>query len=910
MFSFAKVRARFLMVASLGLLLILSLRGWQRGNAGGSEPNASTVSSLAFQEVHDDARNSNAKVRLQQMDQMPLYFVENRGQLDSRVAFYLQGRDKSLYFTERGITFVLTDIPDHETVSKGGLEKASFPHAGDETVKSDGRWVVKLDFVGSNPKAKIAAEEKTPAVISYFKGSREQWRTGLPTWRRVVYSDLWPGIDLVYEGTANRLKYSFRVRPGANPEEIRLAYRGAAKVGVSSTGRLEVETPRGGFEDDAPSAYQEVDGRRTSVNVAYAVGSETAGRYEYGLDIGSYDRGKTLVLDPAVLIYAGYIGGEGPEYGQGIAVDGFGNAYVTGYALDSLFPVKVGPDLTYPGSWDAFVAKVNAAGTGLDYSGFIGGIGYDRGYGIAVDDSGNAYVTGFTDSGNALSGETSFPVTVGPDLTFNGGRDAFVAKVNAAGTGLDYAGFIGGLGTDQGYDVAVDGTGHAYVTGDATSLETTFPVTVGPDLTRNGDFDAFVAKVSADGTGLDYAGYVGGSSFEHGFGIALDASGNAYIAGNTGSSEATFPVKIGPDLTYNGSGIAGGDVFVAKVNAGGTGLDYAGYIGGSDTEYGHGIAVDSFGNAYVTGRTFSSEGTFPVTVGPDLTYNGSGSDFGDAFVAKVNAAGTGLDYAGYIGGSGGDTGESIAVDGSGNAYVTGFTESSETTFPVTVGPDLTFNGDFDAFVAKVNAAGTGLQYAGYIGGSDGDVGRGIAVDASGNAYVIGQASSSESTFPVTVGPDLTLSGGPDVFVAKVAEIAARFEGCAAGFWKQTRQLDDWVAAGFSPSQSLESVFDVPDQCGLDSFTLLQALNFKGGDTEMCGASRILLRSAVAALLNSGHPDVDYPLTTAQVIAGVNAALASGDRPTILALASELDASNNLGSDLCGFPPTPTPTPIP
>ena len=254
---------------------------------------------------------------------------------------------------------------------------------------------------------------------------------------------------------------------------------------------------------------------------------------------------------------------------------------------------------------------------------------------------------------------------------------------------------------------------------------------------------------------------------EFGFSIAVDGAGNAYVKGETKSSEAEgFPAMVGPDLTFNGGY---GDAFVAKVQADGTGLAYAGYIGGSDGDFGEGIAVDGAGNAYVTGWTDSSEGdSFPVTVGPDLTYNGG---YGDAFVAKVQADGTGLAYAGYIGGASDDFGLDIAVDGAGNAYVTGEAHSSEAEgFPVTVGPDLTYNGGADAFVAKVQADGTGLAYAGYIGGVDYDGAFGIAVDGAGSAYVTGWTGSSEGNgFPVTVGPDLTYNGGErDALVAKVS----------------------------------------------------------------------------------------------------------------------------------------------
>ncbi len=265
------------------------------------------------------------------------------------------------------------------------------------------------------------------------------------------------------------------------------------------------------------------------------------------------------------------------------------------------------------------------------------------------------------------------------------------------------------------------------------------------------------------GTALVYCGYIGGSSDDSSWGIAVDGSGNAYVTGYTGSTEATFPEAAGPDLTYNGNY----DAFVAKVNAAGTAIVYCGYIGGSGVESGNGIAVDGSGNAYVSGSTNSTEATFPVTVGPDLTYNGVSNDL-DAFVAEVNASGTALVYCGYIGGSGDDYGSGIAVDGSGNAYVTGSTTSTEATFPVTVGPDLSQNDYDDAFVAKVKAAGTALVYCGYIGGSEVEFGNGIAVDRSGNAFVTGNTASTEATFPASVGPDLTQNAGSDAFVTKIS----------------------------------------------------------------------------------------------------------------------------------------------
>jgi hypothetical protein len=685
---------------------------------------------------------------------IPLQFIPNQGQTDGRVAYYVQGRDKTIYFTPEGLTFVLA-----EQMQEGGKNRPGFVEGTDP--EPTRRWVVKLDFVDSNADAKPVGLEKSGAVISYFKGKPEEWKAGIPAYSKIIYRELWPGIDLLYYGTFNRMKYEFIVHPGAEPSLIKLAYRGAERVALTAEGRLEVKTPEGGFSDDNPAAYQEASGERKAIPVAYvltpASGTESL-THVYGFEVGKYDRSRTLVLDPAVLVYCGYIGGVMWDEGWGIAVDGSGNAYITGFtgSPESTFPVTVGPDVTNDCiTSNVFVAKVNASGTALVYCGYIGGSDGGYGQGIAVDGSGNAYVVG--------RAGRNLPVVIGPDLTFHGTGDAFVAKVNSSGTALVYCGYIGGSKNDTGEAIAVDGSGNAYVTGYTQSTEATlFPVAVGPDLTHNGSGDVFVARVNSAGTALDYCGYIGGSGHEMGSAIAVDGSGNAYVMGFTSSTESTFPVTVGPDLTHNGGEY---DVFVAKVNSSGSALVYCGYIGGSGLDDGTGIAVDSSGNAYVTGITPSTESTFPVTVGPDLTYNGGVED---AFVAKVNASGTALVYCGYIGGSSDDYGRGIAVDSSGNAYVTGITNSTESTFPVTVGPGLTHNGGADIFVTRLNASGTTLDYCGYIGGSSNDYGRAIAVDGMRNVYVTGSTISAESTFPVAIGPDLTYNGNEDAIVAKIS----------------------------------------------------------------------------------------------------------------------------------------------
>lgn len=683
----------------------------------------------------------------------PVYFIENRGQAGSEASHYIQGRDRTLYFTPRGVTFVLAGSPANP-------DATSSP----EPLAPE-RWAVALDFVGARADAAPEGRDPTGAIVSYFRGPPEQWKTGLATFSTLVYPDLWPGIDLVYSGVASRLKTTFHVRPGADPGQIRLAYRGAESVRLTG-GRLAVWTPVGGFEDDAPEAFQETPDGRVHVESAYALEAaesadalEVDGPVAYGFRLGAYDPGKALVIDPAVLIYSGFIGGSGSDGGEDIAVDWAGNAYVTGdtnSAADT-FPVRVGPDRRLEGS-DAFVAKIDARGA-LVYAGYLGGSGVDIGRGIAVDLAGNAYVTGWT-----TSDESSFPVKIGPRRKYSGNTDAFVARVDASGRYLDYAGYIGGSEVDLGFGIAVDWAGHAYVTGRADSDESTFPVRRGPDLTQNGGADAFVARVAVGGSRLDYAGYIGGTGQDEGFAIAVDWAGRAHVTGWTISDEATFPVRIGPDLTHNG----GFDAFVARVHPLGDRLAYAGYIGGAGWEVGQGIAVDLHGQAHVAGNTASTESTFPVKGGPDLTFNG----FEDGFVAKVRLTGADLVYAGYIGGSSSDGATGIAVDLAGNAYVTGATASSEATFPVRGGPSLHNQGGFDAFVTQVRPSalsGAIFGYSGFLGGDSTDDGRAIAVDLFGDAYVVGYTYSTEATFPVQSGPGLIHSGSSDAFVAKISQ---------------------------------------------------------------------------------------------------------------------------------------------
>ena len=449
-------------------------------------------------------------------------------------------------------------------------------------------------------------------------------------------------------------------------------------------------------------------------------------------------------------------------------MDTAGNAYVTGFTTGfttstPYFPTTAGAyQTTFGGGYDdAFVTKLNPTGTALVYSTYLGGTSYDTGTGIAVDTAGNAYVTGTT-------GSADFPTTLGAyQTTYGGYDDAFVTKLNPTGTALVYSTYLGGTSYDTGTGIAVDTAGNAYVTGTTGSAD--FPTTLGAyQTTYGGNGDAFVTKLNPTGTALVYSTYLGGTSDDVGYGIAVDTAGNAYVTGYTTSYTTSpyFPTTAGAYQTSFGGGYD--DAFVTKLNPTGTALVYSTYLGGTSDDVGYGIAVDTAGDAYVAGYTTSP---FPTTAGAYQTTFGGGYD--DAFVTKLNPTGTALVYSTYLGGTSYDTGTGIAVDTAGNAYVTGTTGSAD--FPTTLGAyQTTYGGNGDAFVTKLNPMGTALVYSTYLGGTGNEVGYGIAVDTAGNAYVTGFTTST-TDFPTTAGAYQTsFGGGDDAFVAKFALSPVRF----------------------------------------------------------------------------------------------------------------------------------------
>jgi beta-propeller repeat-containing protein len=703
-----------------------------------------------------EARVSEAYGRL------PLHFEANRGQTRQDVCFLARGPGYSLYLTAGEAVLVLArPNPDAKRDLRSTPERLN-------TQARATPVVVRMSLVGAAPKPLVSGLEELPGKANYFIGNDPaKWRTNVPTYAKVHYQDVYPGIDLVYYGNQRQLEYDFVVAPGGDPERIALGFQGVERLEIDAEGELVLHAAGGALRQRKPVIYQETDGLRREIDGGYIL----KGANRVGFRVAAYDDSRPLVIDP-VLFYSTYLGGSGFEVGNGIAVDPVGNAYVTGTTASVNFPTTAGAfdmtlDMTLEGNSEAFVTKLNPTGSALLYSTYLGGSSGEEGFGIAVDIAGNAYVTGET-------GSPDFPTTLGAFQTAPGfgGNDAFITKLNPTGTVLIYSSYLGGSNSDEGFGVVVDALGNAYVTGTTTS--TNFPTSNAFQIAfAGGTRDAFVTKINPAGTGLVYSTYLGGSNSDEGFGIVVDALGNAYVTGTTTSTN--FPTSNAFQIAF-----AGGtrDAFVTKINPAGTGPVYSTYLGGGGDDSGHSIAVDATGNAYLSGATGSIN--FPTTPGAfQMTFQGGDGSFLppfgflpplDAFATKLNATGSALVYSTYLGGSSDEAGLGIAVDAGGNAYVTGLTDS--TNFPTLNAIQSTFaGGDRDAFVTKINPMGTGLVYSTYLGGTGDDVGFGIALDGlpSPNAYVTGVTASVN--FPTTPGAFQTSNAGSyDAFVAKIVDV--------------------------------------------------------------------------------------------------------------------------------------------
>jgi hypothetical protein len=680
---------------------------------------------------------------------LPLSFVPNAGQLDTRVRYTAQSGPRSFYFTT------------HEAV---------FSFA----TKSQG-LVLRLGFLGANPGPAITSQAARSGTVNYLIGNDPaRWHTNLLTYGEIVYRDLWPGIDLLFRGDSGKLTYEFSVKPGARVKDIRLAYRGAKKLSVDKDGNLMIHTSLGNISDTHPTTYQWIDGKRVEVPSRFALNRRS--KTTYGFTVGAYDRRQPLVVDPG-LVYSTYLGGSGDDEGEAIAVDSAGQAYVAGTTRSADFPTTSGAfQSAYNGGEDVFITKFNRSGSAQIYSTYLGGKTNDEPYwsaSIVVDHEGYAYVAGTTWS-------SDFPTTPGAfQTTLKGEEDAFVTKLNRDGSGLVYSTYLGGSTFTGAYyadAIAVDPAGYAYVTGFTDSPD--FPTVNAFQSTLKGPEDAFVTKLNRTGTALVYSTYLGGSDYDDATGIAVDGGGKAVVTGFTYSTD--FPTEN----AYQSMNHGAANAFITKLNSDGNALIYSTYLGGSGFDAAASVALDWPGDAYVAGDAGSTD--FPTTPGAYQTTYGGGAD--DVFVAKFTPSGA-LAYSTFLGGALDDYANNITVDPAGQAYVTGFTNSP--VFPTTPDAyDMTFNGAGplhfygDAFVTKLNSSGSGLIYSTYFGGSGDDLGLGIAIDPSRKVFITGATSSTD--LPTTSGAfDMSYNGAGapyfygDAFVAKF-DVPPGAEGCHKG----------------------------------------------------------------------------------------------------------------------------------
>jgi hypothetical protein len=657
----------------------------------------------------------------------PLYFIPNKGQVHQKAKFYAKTSRYTLWMTKKGLIFDST----RKIGEQGKI----------------GRDVSRFVFLDANQNPEMVPLDITLHIVNYIKGSDpSKWHTDLQTSKAVMYKNIYKNIDLKVYGIEKQIEYDWIVKPGGDPENIRFAYNNIKGTRIDEKGNLRIQTEFGELSHKCPISYQVMKGEK----VAVAVDFRKINGNTYGFRVDDYDKNHELVIDPVVLAYSTYLGGGGDEHAFGLAVDSSGRAYVTGDTASTDFPTDDAYQNTSGGgNIDVFVTKFSASGTSLVYSTYLGGSGSDAGEAIQVDGSGKAYVTGF-------AGSTDFPTQGAYQNAHGGGdKDVFVTVLSASGSSLSYSTYLGGSGDEEGFALALDSSKNIYITGRTAStdfpMQNAYDDTFTPSVAN--EYDAFVTKIDSSGSSLSYSTYLGGSKKETGYGIAVNGS-NAFVAGRTTSTN--FPLLNEYQSAHGGGDY---DAFITKFSSAGNNLIYSTYLGGSDTDSAYGITVDSSGSAYVAGDTRSTD--LPTQNAYQDTHGGGDKD---AFAAKLSSAGTSLEYSTYLGGIETEGATHVAVDSSGNAYITGATRSSN--FPIKRGYQDTFSGDFDAFISMLSADGSKLSFSTFLGGGDFDSSRGIVVDDSGNIYVAGYTRSSD--FPNEDAYQDTLNGSLDAFVSKIS----------------------------------------------------------------------------------------------------------------------------------------------
>jgi hypothetical protein len=663
----------------------------------------------------------------------PLSFEANRGQTAEQVRFVSRGPGYTLFLTNDEAVLALKD---HSKIHQAAA-------------------TLRVQLAGANRHATSNGLEELPGKSNYFVGNDpKRWQSSIPTYAKVEYRDVYPGVDVDYYGTQQQLEFDFVVAPGADPNQIALNLQAdspakAAKqvsLRFDNDGGLVESTRAGEFRLRKPTVYQMVTNagaaEKRLVETKYVLRNGN----QVGFEVGSYDKTRELVIDPVVPFYSTYLGGAKNDYGYSIAVDPKGNAYITGTTASLNFPVGACIMCAYNGgAWDAFVTELNPGGFPV-YSTYLGGNSDDYGYGIAVDSNGSAYVTGSTTSVN-------FPVLACVICLFQGGVDAFVTELAPGGAALVYSTYLGGKGNDYGRAIAVDNNGEAYVTGSTSSHN--FPVAACVFCAyQGGATDAFVTELRPLGAGFVFSTYLGGKGNDHGYGITFDPNERPIVTGSTTS--VNFPVVAGCFQCAN-AGLS--DAFVTEFNFGGAGLLASTYLGGAGNDYAYAIAQNTEEGIFITGSTASLN--FPVVACLQCAFGGGATD---AFVTHFDPGLAGLLYSTYLGGVGNDVGRGIALDAKLDAIVTGYTSS--VNFPVANCFQCVYNGGAsDAFVTSLIPSGLALNFSTYLGGKGNDYGYGIGVNLAFNpfaAFVTG--STTSMNFPALSCFQCVKGGASDAFV--------------------------------------------------------------------------------------------------------------------------------------------------
>ena len=688
---------------------------------------------------------------------IPFMFEENIGQHDNESKFVLRNNKGTVFFLDSEIVFALMKTIEEEKQEQSIEDKLI--NVKDIKPKEYQVNLLKMKLENSNQTPEILGQGEFNCKINYFKGSdSSKWKTNIPIYEKIIYKEVYPRIDLTYYENQGILEHAFIIDPSGDINNIKMYFEGADKIELDKDGNVLIYAKDDAIKMAKPISYQEVSNKKIEIESNFVIEDNYI-----KFNVKNYDKSKVLVIDPTIL-YGTYLGGSADDYGRGVAVDNNENAYITGYTFSTDFPVKNAYQGELKGIRDAFLIKIDTKLSGVDsiiYGTYLGGSSSrDEVYGVAVDNNENAYITGSTFS-------TDFPLQNAYQETLKGTSNAFLIKIDtklSKDDSLKYATYLGGNAIDVGSGVAVDNNENAYITGFTCSTD--FPLKNAYQGNLKGDVDAFLIKIDTKLIGassLIYGTYLGGGANDYGSGVAVDNNENAYIIGDTYSTD--FPLQNAYQDTFGGTSNA----FLIKIDtklSKDDSLKYSTYLGGNGFNLGTGVAVDNNENAYITGNTSSTD--FPVKNAYQDTLKGNQ----DAFLIKIDTKLSGdnsLIYGTYLGGNAINSGKgvvAVAVDNNENAYITGNTSSTD--FPVKNAYQDTLKGNQDAFLIKIDTKLSGdnsLIYGTYLGGNGYESGYGVAVDNNENAYITGYTYSTD--FPVKNAYQETFGGIGDAFLIKL-----------------------------------------------------------------------------------------------------------------------------------------------